>query len=108
MVLLSSSFDQSKYLSAEDIKAPKKVRIKAVTVDKLGEDQKTKPVLWFTNMEKGLSLNKINRRVLREAFGNDDMEQWVGKVIEIYPIMTEYKGRPCKGLRVRLPEPKVQ
>ena len=33
MVLLASDFDKSKYFRAEDLKAAKKFRIKAVTVE---------------------------------------------------------------------------
>ena len=49
MVLLASDFDKSKYLRAEDLKAEKKFRIKAVTAEVVGNDLKKeqKLVVWF-------------------------------------------------------------
>jgi hypothetical protein len=60
MVLLASAFDQSKYLRADDAPQEKLLRIKAVTAETLNDrtGQKQKLVLWFTNIEKGLVLNK--------------------------------------------------
>src|SRR5262249_31847871 len=73
MVLLASSFDQSKYLNAGDLAQEKALRIKSVTVEtvRTNTGQGQKPVLWFTNHNKGLVLNITNNRVLRSAFGDD-------------------------------------
>ena len=75
MVLLASSFDQSKYLRAEDLTQEKLLRIKSVTVEMVGRGpkQEQKPVVWFTNHVKGLPLNKTNNRTIRGAYG-DGME----------------------------------
>jgi len=64
MTLLASSYDQSKYLKAEDF-APgqeKKLKIKkgAEELIGIGADQKKMLVLWFTNSDKGLPLNRTN------------------------------------------------
>jgi hypothetical protein len=60
MVLLASTYDQSRFLRAEDLKQEKILRIKAVTIEKIND--RTGPVeklvVWFTNIEKGLVLNK--------------------------------------------------
>jgi hypothetical protein len=47
MVLLASSFDQSKYLSASDLTQEKALRIKSVTVEMVrkGTAQEQKPVV---------------------------------------------------------------
>jgi hypothetical protein len=107
MVLLASSFDQSKYLSASDLTQEKALRIKSVTVEMVrkGTAQEQKPVVWFTNHKKGLVLNVTNNRTLRGSFG-DDMEKWPGKVIVVYPTQTEFGGKPVGALRVRIPPPK--
>ena len=60
-----------------------------------------KLIVWFTNDEKGLILNKTNLRTLQGAFG-DDTTKWNNKIIVIYPMMTELGP----GLRVRIPPPK--
>ena len=84
MVLYASDFDQSKYLKAADlgeIDSEKRLKIKTVTKEiEVGEKQETKACVWFTNIDKGLLLNKTNLRVLQGAFGND-MELWAGKII---------------------------
>jgi len=104
MVLLASAFDQSKFMNAGDFVAEKALRIKAVTVENMPRGEQ-KPVLWFTNHQKGLILNKTNNRTLRGSFG-DDMEKWAGKVIFVYPTQTDFGGKTVGALRVRIPPPK--
>jgi hypothetical protein len=107
MVLLASSFDQSKYLNANDLTQEKAFRIKSVTAEIVGRGatQETKPVLWFTNHKKGFVLNITNNRTLRAAFG-DNMEIWSGKVIIVYPTQVDFAGKLVPALRVRIPPPK--
>jgi hypothetical protein len=51
----------------------------------IGAEQKErKLVVWFTNDECGLVLNKTNNRAIRGAFG-DAVDGWVGKIIIIFP-----------------------
>jgi hypothetical protein len=105
--LLASSFDQSKYLRAEDLTQEKLLRIESVSVELVGRgpNQEQKPVLWFTNHVKGLPLNKTNNRTIRGAYG-DDMETWVGKLIVLFPTQTPFEGKMVGALRVRIPTPK--
>jgi hypothetical protein len=107
MVLLASEFDKSKYLRAEDLKADKKLRIKEVTVEVIGNgaDKEQKLTVWFTNDPRGLVLNKTNNRVLRGAFG-DDVSGWKDKIVVVFPTMVEFRGKMVPGLRVRIPPPK--
>jgi hypothetical protein len=42
---------------------------------------------------------------LRAAFG-DDTAGWVGKVIAIFPMMVDVRGKMAPALRVRIPPPK--
>lgn len=107
MVLLASQYDQSRFWKAADIAADKKCKIKNVTEEfvGMGKDKEQKLVVWFTNSEKGLVLNRVNNRVIRAAFG-DAVDGWTGKIIVIFPTMAEFRGemKPC--LRVKLPAPK--
>jgi hypothetical protein len=107
MVLLASDFDKSKYLRAEDLKAEKKFRVKAVTVEVVGNDRKEeeKLVVWFTNDKRGLVLNKTNNRTLRGAFG-DDTSAWPNRIIVVFPTMVDMRGKMTPALRVRIPAPK--
>jgi hypothetical protein len=106
MVLLASEFDKSRFLKAADLSGEKKFRIKSVTVEEIGTDRKErKPVIWFTNDERGLVLNLTNLRTLSGAFG-DNMEAWAGKIIVVFPTMVDMRGRMVPALRVRIPPPK--
>src|SRR5262245_13789183 len=102
-MLLASAYDQSRYFKAEDVSAPKKLKIKGVTVEEIGQEKKL--VVWFDNDRRGLSLNKTNNRTLRGAFG-DDCAGWKGKIIVLYPTTCEFQGRVVPALRVRIPPPK--
>lgn len=107
MVLLASTFDQSRFFKAADLKGEKKFRIKIVTPELVGtEAQKEKKlVVWFTNDERGLVLNKTNNRAIRSAYG-DDTADWVGKIIVVFPTMVDMRGKMTPALRVRIPPPK--
>jgi hypothetical protein len=107
MVLLASTFDQSKYLRAEELKQEKILRIKAVTEETVNDRSGplNKLVVWFTTTKKGLVLNKTNNRTIRGIYG-DDTAEWAGKSIVLLTIDTEVNGRPTRGIRVRIPPPK--
>ena len=107
MVLLASSYDQSKYFKAVDLGNEKKLRIKSVTEEVVGTDNNKdlKLVVWFTSDERGLVLNRVNNRTLRGAFG-DAVDGWAGKIIVLFPTTAEFRGKMAPALRVRIPPPK--
>jgi hypothetical protein len=105
MVLLASSYDQSRFLNAADVQCEKKFRIKGVSEELVGEKQEKKLVVWFTNDKRGLVLNKTNNRTIRGAFG-DAVEGWTDKIIIVFPTMVPLRGKLTPGLRVRIPPPK--
>ena len=107
MVLLASAYDQSKYFKAADFTQEKKLRIKSVTEESIGvgADKEQKLVVWFTNDEHGLVLNRVNNRTIRGAFG-DAVEGWTGQIIVLFPTTAEFRGKMGPALRVRIPPPK--
>ena len=107
MVLLASDYDKTRFLKAEDLSAEKKFRIKAVTEEEvgMGKDKERKLVVWFTNDDRGLVLNRVNNRTIRGAFG-DACDGWTSKVIAVFPTMAEFRGEMKPALRVRIPPPK--
>jgi hypothetical protein len=107
MVLLASSYDQSKFFRAEDLTAEKILRIKSVTEELVGQgaDQTQKLVVWFTNSKKGLALNRTNNRTIRGAYG-DDTTGWTGKLIAVFPTKADFRGHLVGALRVRIPPKK--
>jgi hypothetical protein len=107
MVLLASSYDQSRFFKAADLEGEKKLRVKTVTEELVGvgAEQQKKLVVWFTNDERGLVLNKTNNRTMRGAFG-DDCAGWAGKIIVLFPSTVDLRGKMVPSLRVRIPPPK--
>ena len=107
MVLLASSYDESKYFKAVDLSGDCKLRIKSVTEEAVGTgaDKQQKLVVWFTNDKRGLVLNRTNNRVLRGAFG-DAVDGWTNKIIVLFPTQADFRGRMVPALRVRIPPPK--
>lgn len=104
-MLLASDYDKSKYFKGADLDREKKFRIKIVTPEELTDSagkKEKKLIVWFTNDERGLVLNKTNLRTLRGAFG-DNVAGWATKVIAMFPMMAD-NGKP--GLRVRILPPK--
>jgi hypothetical protein len=104
-MLLASDFDKSKYFRGTDLDREKKFRIRDVTWDELTDkkgNKEKKLIVWFTNDERGLPLNKTNNRTLRGAFG-DDTAGWKNKVIAIFPILASNNE---KGLRIHILPPK--
>jgi hypothetical protein len=106
MVVLASTYDQSRCLKAVDLDRERKFRIKSVTEELFGAEQKEKKlVVWFHNDKRGLVLNKTNNRTIRGAFG-DPVDGWVDKIIAIFPTMVDLRGKLTPALRVRIPPPK--
>jgi hypothetical protein len=107
MVLLASTYDQSKYFKTADMPTEKKLRIKDVTEEEIGmgKDKERKLCVWFTNDARGLVLNKTNNRTLRGAFG-DECAGWKGKIVVLFPATDDFRGRMVPVLRVRIPAPK--
>jgi hypothetical protein len=104
MVLLASSYDESRFFRAEDLKEEKLLKIKGVTEEMVGQgaDQSKKLVVWFTNSKKGLALNRTNNRTIRGAYG-DDTANWTGKPVAVFPTQADFRGRLVGALRVRIP-----
>ena len=73
----------------------------------VGAEKETKLVVWFTNDERGLVLNKTNNRTLRGAFG-DAVDGWISKVVAVFPTMVDMRGKMVPALRVQIPPPKQQ
>jgi hypothetical protein len=109
MVLLASTYDQSKFLRAEDLTQDKTFRIKSVSEELVGQgaDRQKKLVVWFTNNPKGLALNRTNNRTIRSAYG-DDTAGWTGKLIVVFRTQADFRGRLVDALRVRIPPPRQQ
>jgi len=76
------------------------VTIKEVRQEEVGRSKEMCPVLFFSDAQKGLVLNKTNANSLAEMFGGET-DRWAGQQIGLYCVDTEYEGRHVEGVRVR-------
>lgn len=91
----------SNYLKAADLKGKVvKVKIKAVTVEDIGDDKK--PVIRFEGRDRGLALNKTNAGIIASAYGQET-DNWNGKEIELRPDKTQFQGQLVDCIRVQVP-----
>jgi hypothetical protein len=66
-----------------------------------GESYKVKkPIFSFHETEKTLVCNKTNRDAIAYAYG-DEMDDWIGKVIFLYPTMVPFGNKKVEAIRVR-------
>ena len=94
----------SKYLSAADLGGNNiRVVMQNVEMEKIGDDNK--PVLYFRGKTKGLALNKTNSKAIAEVYG-DETDDWNGGELILFPVMTDFQGKPVEAIRVRAPQPK--
>lgn len=92
----------SKYISAPDLKDRNvRVRMAHVTTEKMS-DGNEKPVLYFQGTEKGMVLNKTNATTIADAYG-DNTDDWNGEEIILFPVMTDFGGKPTPAVRCRKP-----
>jgi hypothetical protein len=104
MALLASSYDESRFFRAEDLKNEIRLKIKNVTEEKMA-DGEVKLTIWSTNSKRGFVLNRTNNRTIRAAYG-DDVAGWSGKIVVLYPTTAEFRGKMGPAMRVRIPPPK--
>jgi hypothetical protein len=95
----------SKYLGATDL-GDKKIRTRIAKVRKealqqQGKEARTKFVIYFTTLDKAMVLNATNKNVLVEKLGRDPAK-WVNAEIGLYTELTQFGGKPVKGLRIRV------
>jgi hypothetical protein len=66
-----------------------------------GESYKVKkPIFTFHETEKTLVCNKTNRDAIAYAYG-DEMDDWIGKVVFLYPTMVPFGNKKVEAIRVR-------
>lgn len=97
----------SKFLKAEDLNGKRvAVKIKYVEMEKIGDDDK-KPVVYFSGKEKGLVLNKTNAGTIAEITGTEEMDDWSGQGIVLFPDKTSFQGKRVDCIRIAEASPGV-
>lgn len=96
----------SKYLTAADLQGhTRKLVIARYTLEEIGDEKIEKPVLYFEGAKKAMVLNKTNANMISEVLGDDEMDNWVGKEISIFPTKVGFKGERVDAIRVKEEEP---
>src|ERR1043165_581264 len=93
----------SKYLKATDLPEDEAVSytISKIKMEEIGRDKDHKPVIYFQGEDKGLVANKTNCRIIAQALGSDEIEEWVGKSIRLYRTEVEFQGDTVEAIRVK-------
>lgn len=92
----------SNFLKASDLKGNAvTVTIDRIEFEPVGQTKEMKPVIYFTNKEKGLVLNKTNATTISRLLGSGETEDWHGAAIRIYPTETSYQGEQVDCIRVK-------
>lgn len=97
--------DTSKSLRAADLQGNEaSVVISSYSIQNFGKNgaDESKPVLTFEGKEKTLVLNKTNARCIEAAYG-DELDDWIGKPIIMFPTKTDFGGDMVDCIRVRIP-----
>lgn len=97
----------SKYLKSGDVENGDLVlTIARVTTETVGQgaDAEQKPIVYFSETEKGLVLNKVNANSISNLYG-PETDAWTGRRIALFSTEVDFAGRPTLALRVRLKAP---
>ena len=78
--------------------------IARVAVEVVGSEQVRKGVLFFSELDRGLVLNKTNSRTIASLYGTD-CEKWTKKKVTLYRSETSYQGKTVPCVRVRDAKP---
>lgn len=102
---ISSAFP-SAYLKSQELDGDTVYTIDRVEIETLGQgkDAEEKPVVYFTETEKGLALNKTNANTIASLYG-DDTDDWAGKPVTLYATEVEFQGKQTLAIRVRMRAP---
>jgi hypothetical protein len=93
----------SKYLKAASLSGkPIVYTIHSFAIEELGDAKERKPVLYFTETNSGLVLNKTRWTVVEELYG-PDTDGWVGNKLELFPDKTRFGGKTVPCISVRAP-----
>lgn len=70
-----------------------------------GDNQETKPVIYFRETDKGMVLNKTNADTISRLH-TPETDNWIGKQISIFATEVDFAGKQTLALRVRMKAPK--
>ena len=93
----------SKYLAAADLDEREQTyTVSGIDTEVVGQgdEAESKWVLYFSEADKGLVLNKTNATSISGALG-DDTDDWIGRQIVLYPTEVAFSGKMVACIRVK-------
>jgi hypothetical protein len=104
----TDDLSHSRYLTRNDCGGGLQGCIKTVVRENIASEGATPEsgyVVLFTNLEKGMVLNKTRGDQIAEIAGSKKFRNWVGVWIEMFnnPAVT-FRGKTTGGIRVRRPQ----
>jgi len=90
--MLASEFETSQYLNAKSAGKYNGTTQKIFEVKAAEINAKRKMVIGFEGIEKMLVVNKTNRDILTEAYGNDT-DQWLDKSVIVGIVLVMFEGK---------------
>lgn len=97
-------------LKASDLQgSARKVKIASYEIrefDNNGQKQK-RAVLAFEGKDKGLVVNKTNAQIIAQNAGSEDLDDWIGKEIILYPTKVDFSGNMVDAIRIKEEIPEV-
>jgi hypothetical protein len=91
----------SKYIKVEDLDGhPLVVTVARVTEELVGPEKDDKNVVYFREITKGLVLNRTNGESISELANSEDVDDWPGTRLQLYPAKTKYGGKTMPCIRV--------
>lgn len=92
----------SNWLKCDDLQGRQvKVTIDTYSFDEIGEEKKL--VLHFKGKEKGLVCNKTNAGSIAQICGTEELDEWTGHQIILFPTTTPFNGKSTPCIRVLPP-----
>lgn len=65
-------------------------------------------VAWsLRSRQKRFVANKTNTRTIAAVYG-DDLDDWIGKEVVLYPTKVDFAGKQVDAIRVRIPLPAAE
>jgi hypothetical protein len=100
----ASEFDVSDYLNSTTAGLLVGKDLKVFEVKSVEVRDKKKMVMGFDGVDKALIVNKTNRMVMVEKFG-DETDDWIGQTVKIEITKRMYQGKPLPGILLVPQEP---
>ena len=102
MAKVGSAFP-GQWLKASDLQGRRiQVVIDHVKIEDVSGDMK--PVAYFKGKDRGLALNKTNATSIWGLTGTDEMDNWGGTALTLYPSKTDYQGKRVDCIRIDPPD----